>query len=56
VPEELPGFVDARFDIPAGTAVVRGAVDPQVLAEVLTRPGYPATPEDALRPGCLSGC
>ncbi len=38
----LPGYVGAEFDLKAGTAVVRGDVDPQAVAQALTEVGYPA--------------
>lgn len=43
----LPGFVDAQFDIPGKTAVVRGEVDPQAVSTALTAAGYPADPKSA---------
>ncbi len=39
---DLPGFVAAEFDLTAGTAVVRGDVDPQAVAQALAGAGYPA--------------
>ena len=39
---KLPGYVSAEFDLKAGTAVVRGSVDPQVAIDVLSSAGYPA--------------
>ena len=38
----LPGFVEAEFDLQAGTAVVKGDVDPQAVCHALTEAGYPA--------------
>ena len=40
---EIPGYVAAEFDLKAGTAVVRGGVDPQVAIDALTSAGYPAS-------------
>ncbi len=40
---KLPGYVSAEFDLKAGTAVVRGSVDPQVAINVLSSAGYPAS-------------
>ncbi|MEK7260458.1 MAG: heavy metal-associated domain-containing protein [Pseudomonadota bacterium] len=40
---KLPGYVAAEFDLKAGTAVVRGGVDPQVAIDALTSAGYPAS-------------
>jgi copper chaperone len=39
---KLPGFEDASFDLASGTAVVKGAVDPQAVIHALTKAGYPA--------------
>ncbi len=39
---KLPGYVSAEFDLKAGTAVVRGSVDPQVAMQTLGDAGYPA--------------
>jgi len=39
---EVAGFDSAEFDLAAGTAVVRGDVDPQVVCYTLTTAGYPA--------------
>lgn len=39
---KLPGYVAAEFDLKAGTAVVRGSVDPQVAMQALGGAGYPA--------------
>jgi copper chaperone len=41
---KLPGYAGAEFDLKTGTAVVRGAVDPQAVARALTAAGYPAAP------------
>ena len=38
----LPGYVDAEFDLKAGTAVIKGDVDPQAVTQALTAVGYPA--------------
>lgn|GEM_PF-204135 len=43
----LPGYVDAEFDLKAGTAVVKGDVDPQAVAQALTAVGYPAVVKSA---------
>ena len=40
---KLPGYVSAEFDLKAGTAVVRGSVDPQVAINALSSAGYPAS-------------
>ena len=40
---KLPGYVAAEFDLKAGTAVVRGCVDPQVAINALSSAGYPAS-------------
>ncbi len=40
---KLPGYVSAEFDLKAGTAVIRGSVDPQVAINVLSSAGYPAS-------------
>ncbi|MFQ6023827.1 MAG: heavy-metal-associated domain-containing protein [Acidiferrobacterales bacterium] len=39
---KIPGFVDARFGLNAGTAVVQGDVEPQAVVQALTEVGYPA--------------
>jgi copper chaperone CopZ len=39
----LPGFEGAEFDLKAGAAVVRGAVDAEEVVHVLTKLGYPAS-------------
>jgi copper chaperone CopZ len=39
---EVAGFESAEFDLAAGTAVVQGNVDPQVVCYTLTTAGYPA--------------
>ena len=39
---KLPGYVAAEFDLKAGTAVVKGNVDPQAVVKALTQVGYPA--------------
>ena len=39
---KLPGYVAAEFDLKAGTAVVKGDVDPQAVVQALTAAGYPA--------------
>jgi copper chaperone len=38
----LPGYVNAEFDLKAGTAMVRGRVEPQAVVQALTAAGYPA--------------
>lgn len=43
----LPGYVTAEFDLRAGTAVVRGGVDPQAVVKALNSLGYPAAAEDS---------
>ena len=40
---KLPGYVSAEFDLKAGTAAVRGSVDPQVTINALSSAGYPAS-------------
>lgn len=40
---KLPGYVSAEFDLKAGTAAVRGSVDPQVAINALSSAGYPAS-------------
>jgi copper chaperone CopZ len=39
---DVAGFESAEFDLAAGTAVVQGDVDPQVVCHTLTTAGYPA--------------
>ena len=39
---KLPGFVEARFDLAAKSAVVKGSVDPQAVIRALRGAGYPA--------------
>lgn len=39
---KLPGFVEARFDLAAKSAVVKGSVDPQAVIQALNGAGYPA--------------
>jgi copper chaperone CopZ len=39
----VPGFVEAAFDIPAKTAVIRGDVDVPAAIAALSKAGYPAT-------------
>lgn len=39
---KLPGFVEARFDLAAKSAVVKGSVDPQAVIQALSGAGYPA--------------
>ncbi|MEK7816216.1 MAG: heavy metal-associated domain-containing protein [Pseudomonadota bacterium] len=43
---KLPGYVSAEFDLKAGTAAVRGSVDPQVVMQTLGDAGYPAALKD----------
>ena len=38
----VTGYDSAEFDLEAGTAVIEGDVDPQVVAQTLTEVGYPA--------------
>ncbi len=38
----LPGYASAEFDLKGGKAVVKGSVDPQAVANALTKAGYPA--------------
>jgi len=38
----VPGFVGVVFDIPAGTAVIRGDVDVPAALAALGKAGYPA--------------
>ncbi len=40
---KLPGYVAAEFDLKAGTAVVRGSVDPRAAINSLASAGYPAS-------------
>lgn len=42
---KLPGYVTAEFDLKAGTATVKGSVDPQSVVKALTAAGYPAIPK-----------
>ncbi|MBI3569842.1 MAG: heavy-metal-associated domain-containing protein [Gammaproteobacteria bacterium] len=44
---KLPGYVTAEFDLKAGTATVKGNVDPQSVVKALTAAGYPALPKVA---------
>ncbi|MBI3574166.1 MAG: heavy-metal-associated domain-containing protein [Gammaproteobacteria bacterium] len=44
---KLPGYVAAEFDLKAGTAIVKGNVDPQSVVKTLTAAGYPALPKVA---------
>ena len=44
---KLPGYVTAEFDLRAGTAVVRGGVDPRAVVKALNSLGYPAEAEDS---------
>lgn len=39
---KLPGYVAAEFDLKAGTATVKGHVDPPSVVKALTAAGYPA--------------
>jgi copper chaperone CopZ len=39
---KLPGYVAVQFDLKAGTAVVRGRVEPLAVVQALTAAGYPA--------------
>lgn len=38
---KLTGFESAEFDLQAGTAVVRGNVDQQVVCQALNQAGFP---------------
>lgn len=38
----VPGYVEAAFDIPAKTAVIRGDVDVPTAIAALAKAGYPA--------------
>ena len=40
---KLPGYLSAEFDLKAGTALVRGSLDPQVAIDALASAGYPAS-------------
>lgn len=40
---KLPGLVEARFDLAAKSAVVKGSVDPQAVIQALAGVGYTAT-------------
>jgi Cu+-exporting ATPase len=40
---KLPGYLSAEFDLKAGTALVRGSLDPQVVIDALASAGYPAS-------------
>jgi copper chaperone len=44
---KLPGYVAAEFDLKAGTAIVKGDVDPRSVVQTLTAAGYPALPKVA---------
>jgi copper chaperone len=39
---KVPGLKDARFDLQAGTAVIKGQIDTQAIIKALTDAGYPA--------------
>jgi len=39
---KLPGFVEARFDLAAKSALVKGSVGPQAVIRALRGAGYPA--------------
>jgi copper chaperone CopZ len=39
---KVPGYEESDFDLKAGTAVVKGDIDPQAAAHALTEVGYPA--------------
>ncbi len=45
--QSLPGFEAAEFDLKAGSALVKGAVDPQAVCAALTQAGYPAVVNSA---------
>ena len=45
--QNLPGFESAEFDLGAGTALVKGEVDPQAVCQALTAAGYPAVVKSA---------
>ncbi len=40
---KLPGLVEARFDLTAKSAVIKGNVDPQAVIQALAGVGYSAT-------------
>ena len=44
---KLPGFVEAEFDLEAGSGVVKGDVNPAAVVKALTDIGYPATEDQA---------
>jgi copper chaperone CopZ len=39
---KLPGYEESEFDLKAGTALVKGDIDPQAAAFALSEVGYPA--------------
>jgi len=39
---QVPGFESADFDLEAGTAVVRGDIDPQAAVKAFAEAGYSA--------------
>jgi copper chaperone len=44
---KLPGYEAAEFDLQAGTASVKGDVDPQSVCQALAEAGYPAVVKSA---------
>ena len=39
---QIPGYVEADFDLKEGIAVVKDDIDPQAVIKALTSAGYPA--------------
>jgi len=39
---QLPGYQKSSFDLPSGTAVVNGNLEPQIVIAALKQAGYPA--------------
>lgn len=44
---ELPGYIDAEFDLAGGTGTVKGDIDPQAVSQAMTQAGYPAVVKSA---------
>lgn len=42
---QVPGYVEAEFDLPTGAVVVRGRADSAAVVRALAHAGYSATPE-----------
>jgi copper chaperone len=40
--EQVPGYESSEFDLKAGTASVKGDIDPQAAAQAMAGVGYPA--------------